>query len=247
MNKLVASTVALALVTGCGSTSSRTGRQELIVSAAASLTDAFAAIEATFEERHPDVDVILIFGGSLALREQILVGVAVDVFASANPENMNLVVSAGEIDGTPETLAFNRLEIAVPIGNPAGVSGPSDFGRSELFLGLCVAAVPCGAFARETLAAAGVDPSIDTEEPDVRALLTKIEAGELDAGIVYATDVEASGGVEGIAVDDEFNVSARYVIAPLSRSNEPELARAFVDFTRSTDGRAILGASGFAP
>ncbi len=247
VKRLVMWAIALVLVAGCADDSTPHDQQELVVSAAASLTDAFTDIEAAYEQLHPDVDVVMNFGGSSALREQILGGVPVDVFASANPENMNRVAEAGEVDGTPATLGFNRLEIAVPLGNPAEVTGVLDFGRSELFLGLCVSAVPCGAFAREVLAAAGVDPSIDTEEPDVRALLTKIEAGELDAGIVYVSDVQSSEKVEGITLDDELNVSARYVIAPLQRSGDVDQARAFVDFTRSTDGQAILAAYGFMP
>lgn len=215
------------------------------MSAAASLTDAFGEIELAFEHLHPDVDVIMNFGGSSALREQILGGAAVDVFASANPDNMDLVVESGDVDGSPVTLAFNRMEIAVPVGNPAGVSSLADFGRTEPFIGLCVSVVPCGAFAREVLAEAGIDPSIDTEEPDVRSLLTKIETGELDAGLVYATDVMTSDDVEGIAVDEDVNVSARYVIAPLRRSNSPEMARGFVEFVRSSEGQAILASFGF--
>ena len=160
---------------------------ELLVSAAASLTDAFAEIESAFEEANPDVDVVLNLGSSSALREQILEGAPADVFASANTSNMDQVAEAGELSGEAEIFATNSLQIAVPTGNPGGVTGLEDFAREELLIGLCAEDVPCGDFGRQALAKAGVIPSIDTNEPDVRALLTKIEAGELDAGITYVT------------------------------------------------------------
>jgi molybdate transport system substrate-binding protein len=128
------------------------------------------------------------------------------------------------------------------------VTGLSDFARDELLIGLCAEAVPCGDFARQALANGGVTPRIDTNEPDVRALLTKIEAGELDAAIVYATDVlSASGSVEGVAIPDEDNVPAEYPIAVLRDAPNPEVAKAFVAFVHSNAGREILATYGFGP
>lgn len=237
--------VALLLLSGCGAESRPGGRDEIVVSAAASLAEAFGEIEDEFERANPDVDVVLNTGGSSALREQILAGVAADVFASANAANMDQVVSAGDVEGEPKLLATNSLEIGVPAGNPAGVTGISDFSRDDLFIGLCAVEVPCGSFAREALERSGVDPAIDTEEPDVRALLTKLEVGELDAGIVYVTDVIASPMVDGIAIPAEFNVAADYFIAVLGRSRHPRLAEDFVEFALSDAGQAILAGFGF--
>lgn len=241
----VMAVVALLLLSGCRPESGTGGREEIVVSAAASLAQAFAEIEAEFEELNPDVDVVLNTGGTSALREQILAGVDADVFASADSANMEAVASAGEVLGEPRLLALNSLEIAVPSGNPAGVTGLVDFSRSEPFLGLCAPEVPCGSFAREALERAGIDPAIDTEEPDVRALLTKLEAGELDAGIVYVTDVIASPMVVGIAIPADVNVAAEYHIAVLQRSDRPQLADDFVEFALSEAGQAILGGFGF--
>lgn len=222
------------------------GPAELVVSAAASLTDAFRAAEAQFEKGHPEVDVVLNLAGSSSLRVQILEGAPVDVYAPADTADMTGVVAAGLAAGEPRVFATNRLEIAVPPGDPAGVRSLDDFGRGELLLGLCAEGVPCGDFARRALARAGVDPAPDTNEPDVRALLTKIEAGELDAGIVYATDVaSARGSVEGIPVPDSLNVRARYPVAVLRDAPHPRAARAFVDFVLSERGRAILRRHGF--
>lgn len=245
MRHWVVAGVALLLATGCGAEPS-SGRDEIVVSAAASLTDAFIEIEAEFERLNPDVDVVLNTGGTSALREQILAGVDADVFASADSANMETVASAGEVLGDASLLAVNSLEIAVPPGNPAGVAGLGDFSRSEPFFGLCAVDVPCGSFARLALDRAGISPTIDTEEPDVRALITKLEVGELDAGIVYVTDVIASPMVEGVAIPAEFNVVAEYFIAVLQRSRRPHLAEDFVEFTLSEPGQAILGGFGFS-
>lgn len=219
---------------------------ELLVSAAASLTDVLFEIETAFETTYPDVDVVLNLAGSSALREQIREGAPADVFASANMSNMQQLVDAGEVAGEPVIFAMNSLEIAVPAGNPAGVTGLADLGREELLIGLCAEAVPCGDFARLVLDNAGVAPAIDTNEPDVRALLTKLELGELDAGITYVTDVAAAAGqVEGVAIPDADNVIAEYPIAALANAPNPAAAAVFVDFVLSADGRAILSSYGF--
>jgi molybdate transport system substrate-binding protein len=240
------------LVAGCGNdavsttTTATTVEGELLVSAAASLTDAFGEIETAFEDANPGVDVVLNLGASSALREQILEGAPTDVFASANNSNMDQVVEAGEASA-PEIFVTNLLQIAVPAGNPGGVTGLADFANEELFIGLCEEGVPCGDFGREALASAGVTPSIDTNEPDVRALLTKVEAGELDAGIVYVTDVlSTEGAVEGIEIPDEDNVVAEYPIAALTNAPNPVAAAAFVAFVLSDDGQAILASYGFS-
>ncbi|HSJ34883.1 MAG TPA: molybdate ABC transporter substrate-binding protein [Acidimicrobiia bacterium] len=218
---------------------------EVLVSAAASLTDAFAEVAAEFEASHPGVEVMLNLGPSSGLREQILEGAPVDVFASANPENMEQVAGAGEV-GEWFVFARNRLAIAVPAGNPAGITGLDDFGRDDLVIGLCAEAVPCGALAREALARAGITPAIDTNEPDVRALLTKLEADELDAGIAYFTDLASGGsGVDGVEIPVEDNVVADYPIAVLSTAPNPGVAVAFVEFVRSEHGQTILAGFGF--
>jgi molybdate transport system substrate-binding protein len=220
---------------------------EMLVSAAASLTDAFAEVESAFETANPGVDVVLNHGSSSSLREQILEGAPVDVFASANSSNMDQVVEAGEVVGRPQVFATNLLQIAVPSGNDAGVTGLADFANNDLLIGLCAAGVPCGDSGRQALENAGVTPAIDTSEPDVRALLTKVEAGELDAGIVYVTDVESTAGtVEGIDIPEEDNVVADYPIAVLLHAPNPGAAGAFVAFVLGGEGQAILREFGFA-
>ena len=240
--KFASSLAALCLLAACSSTS----EDVILVSAASSLTDAFAALTEEFEERNPGVEVTLNTGGSSTLREQILEGAPTDVFASANLSTMETLVAEGLTDGTPVGFATNRLQIAVPGGNPADIGGLEDFADETLLIGLCSPGVPCGEFAIEALARAGVTPSVDTEEPDVRSLLAKIEAGELDAGITYVTDVLAMNGrVQGIEIPPQANVEALYPISVLADAPNPELARRFVEFVLSDDGQAILLAHGF--
>jgi molybdate transport system substrate-binding protein len=245
----LAATVACGGDDGDGSAAATGLEASITVFAAASLTDAFGEIATAFEDANPGVSAELNFGASSSLREQILAGAPADVFASANIPNMDQVVEAGEAAGDPAVFARNRLEIVVPAGNPAGVTGLADFADDELLVGLCAEEVPCGEFGREALANAGVEsPAIDTNEADVRSLLTKAESGDLDAGIVYRTDVLAArDAVEGIEIPAEDNVVADYPIAMLEASGNPEAAAAFVAYVLSDAGQTILDAHGFDP
>lgn len=218
--------------------------QPLLVMAAASLTDAFADIESAFETQYPDVDVQLNLAGSASLREQILQGAPADVFASANQETMRIVVDA-ELAAAPTTFATNELVVAVPTANRANVQGLEDLAREGLFVGLCAEGVPCGDFARLALEQAGVEASLDTNEGDVRALVTKIAADELDAGVVYATDVLANTQVVGIAMPASVQVGISYPIAALAESARTEVSDDFIDFVLGDVGQAILALHGF--
>ncbi|HLF60645.1 MAG TPA: molybdate ABC transporter substrate-binding protein [Acidimicrobiia bacterium] len=234
------------VLAGCSGAGDKSVDGEVLVSAAASLTNAFGAIEVAFEEANPGVDVVLNLGSSSGLREQILEGAPVDVFASANTSNMDQVVEAGQTGGQARVFARNSLQIAVPTDNPAGVIGLADFASEELLVGLCAEGVPCGDLGRQVLEKAGITPSIDSNEPDVRALLTKIEAGELDAGLVYVTDlISTEGGVEGVEIPQSQNLATGYPIAVLANAPNPDGARAFVDFVVSDQGQAIMSEYGF--
>jgi molybdate transport system substrate-binding protein len=224
----------LVVLAACGGDSSS---DDITVFAAASLTDAFEEVATAFEDANPGTEVTLSFGPSSGLREQILAGAPADVFASASASTMEPVAS--------DAVAFvtNELQLATPAGNEAGITGLADLARDDLLIGLCAEEVPCGRFGREALAKAGVTAAVDTNEADVRSLLTKIEAGELDAGLVYVTDVLAAGSsVEGVDIPDEHNVVATYPIASLSDAGDD-----FVAFVLSDEGQAILQSYGFGP
>jgi molybdate transport system substrate-binding protein len=205
----------------------------LTVFAAASLTEAFDELATAFERQHPSVDVVLSYGGSSALAAQLGEGAPADVFAAASEDTMQLITDVYAV------FATNTLEIAVPIGNPGGVTGLQDFADPALALALCAPEVPCGAAAQQLFAAAGITAAPDTLEQDVKAVLTKVELGEVDAGLVYRTDVRA-GQVEGIAFPEAADAVNRYPIAPLTG-----LGAAFADFVLSEDGQAVLGDHGF--
>lgn len=220
---------------------------EVFVSAAASLSDAFADIEAELEAQSPGLDVRLNLAGSSLLAEQVLSGAPVDVFASADAAHMDRLAASGLISGEPRVFAANSMRIATPPGNPAGVSGLEALSDESLYIGLCDESAPCGRLAREVLAAAAVTASVDTFEPNVRSLLTKIALGELDAGIVYVTDVLAADGeVTGVGIADDLNAHTAYPIATVASGPNPAGAGLFVDFVLSDRGRAILADHGFA-
>ncbi|MGY1744757.1 molybdate ABC transporter substrate-binding protein [Blastococcus sp. SYSU D00695] len=218
----------------------------LTVFAAASLTDVFTDLGDRLEEDHPDLDVQFNFAGSSALATQITQGAPADVFASANPAQMTVVTDAGLADGDPQVFASNVLEIAVPEGNPAGVTGLADFAREDLTLAVCAPEVPCGSAAEDVLAAAGVTAVPDTQEEDVRAALTKVELGEVDAALVYASDVVSAGdSVEGIAFPEADDAVNDYPVCVLADAPNAAAARAFVDLVTSGEGQAALADAGF--
>lgn len=223
------------------------------VSAAASLTDAFSELASRFEAANPGVDVALNTAGSSTLASQISEGAPADVFASANSIQMAVVVDTGRTADDPVVFATNRLQIVVPSGNPAGVTGLADFADDDLLIGVCAPVVPCGAATMAAFDAAGLEPSPDTEEPDVRSLLAKVVAGDLDAGIVYVTDGAAAGAdVETIDVPADLNEPIRYpmvTLVPSTGSSADEtvlgLARSFVGYVLSDEGQRVLAGFGF--
>ncbi|SNS05205.1 molybdate transport system substrate-binding protein [Geodermatophilus saharensis] len=218
----------------------------LTVFAAASLTDVFTGLGEQLEGDDPDLTVQFNFAGSSALATQLTQGAPADVFASANPTQMAVVTDAGLADGDPTVFTANVLQIAVPAGNPAGITGLADFGREDLALAVCAPEVPCGAAAEDVFAAAGVTPLPDTQEEDVRAALTKVELGEVDAALVYATDVTAAGdAVEGIAFPEAEDAVNDYPLVTLAEAPNADAAQAFVDLVLSDEGQQALEAAGF--
>jgi molybdate transport system substrate-binding protein len=249
---------ALVLVAGCapaGGTSAATAPASpsggdltgtLTVFAAASLTDVFGDLGDRLTADNPDLDVQFNFAGSSALATQLTQGAPADVFASANEEQMTVVTDAGLQAADPTVFAGNVLEIAVPTGNPGNVTGLADFGDADLTLAVCAAAVPCGAAAAAVFAHAGITARPDTEEEDVKAALTKVQLGEVDAALVYATDVRAAGpDVEGIAFPEAGQQVNDYPICTLEAAANPDAAEAFVDLVLSEEGRRALADAGF--
>ncbi|TCC15862.1 molybdate ABC transporter substrate-binding protein [Kribbella sindirgiensis] len=246
----LAAVAALALA-GCGddtpassspSKSSPAVSGAVNVFAAASLTGTFTQLGKDFEAAHPGVRVTFNFAGSSALAKQINSGAPADVFASAAPKNMDDVTDKG----TPTNFVKNTLEIAVPKGNPGKITGIKDFADKNKKIAICAAQVPCGAAAAKVFAALGITAQPDSLEQDVKAALTKVSLGEVDAALVYKTDVlSAKDKVEGIEFPESSKAVNEYPIATLTKAPNPDGAKAFVDYVLSDKGKAVLSAAGF--
>jgi len=218
---------------------------KLTVYAAASLQAAFDELATQFEQRHPSLEVQpLTYDGSSTLATQIVEGAPADVFASADEKNMQKVVDA-DLASEPEPFATNTLTLVVPAGDPGGVEGLDDLDDPDLTVVLCAAEVPCGAASATLLSQAGVKASVDSSEQNVTAVLTKVAAGEADAGLVYVTDAATTSAVEAIEVDGAEDVVNRYPIVALKDAANPEAADAFVRFVLGDEGRRVLSAFGF--
>ncbi|WP_307450468.1 MULTISPECIES: molybdate ABC transporter substrate-binding protein [Microbacterium] len=210
------------------------------VYAAASLQRSFDEIAAAFEDQNPEVSVSAVYDGSSTLATQIGEGAPADVFASADEKNMAKVASQAP---DPRLFAGNTLVIAVPAGNPGAVETLADLTRVTTVL--CAAEVPCGAASATLLSNAGVTVTPASAEQNVTAVLTKVAAGEADAGLVYATDVVGRADVEAIVPEGADAVVNSYPIATLTDAPNPEAASAFVAFVLSDDGQRILRDAGF--
>lgn len=217
----------------------------ITVFAAASLTESFEQLKTEFLKTHPEVEITFNFGGSSALAEQIVQGAPADVFAAASPATMATVVEASLAEA-PVDFASNTLELAVPPDNPGAVTTLADLENSALKVAFCAAEVPCGAATVKVLAAAGLAITPDTYEQDVKAVLTKVELGEVDAGLVYRTDVLAAGDdVLGIEFAEASAAVNLYPIAALVESENAEAAEAFVAWVLSLEGQKVLQTWGF--
>jgi molybdate transport system substrate-binding protein len=230
----------------------------LTVFAAASLTDAFTEIGKEFEAAHSGVTVAFNFGGSQNLRTQLEQGAAADVFASANQKEIDGAVTAGlVVSGTAQVFLTNQLVAILPKDNPGRVEKLEDLARPGLKLVLAAEDVPVGSYSRQVLDkleaqyGAGfksqVLANVVSNEDNVKQVVTKVQLGEADAGIVYGSDAVAAPELKTIVIPNEFNVTAQYPLAVLAHAPHPDLARAFADYVLSSEGQAVLKKWGFTP
>jgi molybdate transport system substrate-binding protein len=231
---------------------------DLTVFAAASLTDAFEAIERELEAATPNLSITYNFGGSQALVTQLEEGAQADVFASANTAQMDTAIAAKLVAGKPVPFVRNRLAIVTPAGNPAGIESAADLGTEAVLLVLAQPEVPAGRYARESVCLMAADTAtygtgfvervaanVVSEEEDVRDALAKVALGEADAGIVYVSDAAAAGDqVQVIDIPDAVNIIATYPVALLT-GGEAALGSAFIAYLLSEEGQAILESYGF--
>lgn len=256
---------ALALATAAGCSSSNSGSAgaaattsssasasasalsgTVTVFAAASLTGTFTQLGKDFEAANPGVTVKFNFGGSDTLAASIVSGAPADVFAAASSATMTTVTKAGDATGTPTVFVKNQLEIAVPPGDPKGIKTLSDLTKPGIKVALCATTVPCGAAAVKAEAAGNIKINPVTLETDVKSALTKVELGEVDAALVYQTDVKAAGGkVQGVDFTEAAKAINTYPIVVLKGAPNAAAAQAFVAFVLSAHGHDVLSAAGF--
>ena len=245
---LTVPTTATTTTMATTTTTRKAATGNITVFAAASLSAAFTDLANAFERANPGARVTNNFAGSSTLVTQILNGAPADVFASADIANMDKLIKAKAVDDTPTIFTRNKLMIVVPKGNPLRVKTLADLGRDEVVVALGAPGVPVGDYARQILAAAGVTVSPKTLESSVSAIVSKAALKEIDAGIVYVTDVAIDEyRVDGVAIPDKQNIVAEYPIATLESGNNKSTASAFVAFCRSNAAQAILKRYRFLP
>ncbi len=265
---VVAAIVFITALGGCGGSggaSEETGGggrvegDEITIFAAASLTDAFEELGEDFEEENPGSEVNFNFTSSSTLATQIQQGAPADVFASADEAQMENVKEGGLLSGEPEVFVENREVVVVPNENPAGIEEFGDLSEPGVRLVLALDEVPAAEYAEEILSNAAEDPeygpgferavldNVVSREEDVRAAVNRVVIGDADATFGYASDVTPSvrEDVEVVEVPEDLQVVPTYPIAALEGSEEPEMARAWVDLVLSEDGQRVLEEWGF--
>jgi len=232
---------------------------ELIVFAAASLTEPFTDIGKRLELSHPGLKVVYNFGGSQALRTQLEQGAHADIFVSADAVQMDSAAKSGVVQGEAPLFVKNRLVVIVPKANPGKVTEFRDLARPGLKVDLANPKVPVGNYSRQAFskanAAYGADfeqrvlANIVSEEENVKQVVTKIQLGEADAGIVYVSDVtpRVSKDVLTVPIPEAYNQVASYPIALTREVKNRAAAEAFMAFVLSAEGQAILKAHNFIP
>lgn len=243
-----------------GSTSSTTSTATtapavttLNVFAAASLKESFNVIAAKYTRAHPNITIKLNFAGSQILEQQVASGAPADVFASADQTNMQKAVDAGLV-GNSQVFVKNRLTVIIPAANPGNINTLKDLSRKGVKIDIGAPAVPAGKYSLQVLAkmaqSSNYGPAYEnavkanfvSQETDVKAVVNKVQLGEVDAGFVYVTDVTAavSNKIKMIDIPDNFNVIAQYPIAVTKSSAHSNDARAFVQYILSPEGQAVL-------
>jgi molybdate transport system substrate-binding protein len=249
ISALISAAVLVCACSGNGGPPETAGLNgSIFVFAAASLTDAFTALGAAFQAAHAGTTVQLIFAGSPTLVSHIEQGASADLFASADTQNMDRLKADGFTAGRPQVFAHNKLEIVVAAGNPKSITGLADLAKPGVIYITAAPSVPAGKYALQILASAGVKLTPRSLETDVRSVVGKVELGEADAGIVYATDVRAAGSqVTGVPIPDSVNVIATYPIVAVKGSRNSNLGGAFISYVESAAGQATLQSFGFLP
>lgn len=227
------------------------GAADLVVSAASSLTDAFAVIASAYEARHPGTHVVLNVAASDVLLRQIASGAPADVFASADQTAMDRAVAAHAIDpSTRHDFASNRLVLVVPAGSAVGVKTPRDLAATAVRRVAYgdPASVPVGRYTKAALEQQGLWETVSSKgvlAQNVRQALDYVARGEVDAGFVFATDAAVAKGRVTTVAEVATPTPVSYPIAVVAGSKQASEAAAFEAFVQSGEGRDILTRFGF--
>lgn len=231
----------------------------LTVFAAASLTESFTAIGKHLGSRHPGLRMLFNFAGSQALRTQIEQGALADVFASADVLQMQLAQKNGAVQDEAPIFIKNRLTIIVPRKPEGQVTTLRELATPGLKLVLAGQHVPVGRYSRQVLHQAAADYGDDfearvlqnlvSEEHNVKQVVTKIQLGEADVGMVYVSDItqQIQHAVQTIPIPDAYNQIASYPIAIVKGTRQRAAAEAFIGFVLSAQGQAIMKSYNFVP
>lgn len=240
--------VSVLAFTGCGGRERHDGGGEVIVFAAASLTESFRALAEAFDATASGTKTTLVFAGSHTLATQLVEGARADVFVSADRHQMERVEALAE---APVPFATNRLVILAPKENPARITTPADLAAPGVCVVLAHPDCPAGAYGRHLLGALGlreaVEANVVSREETVKGVVGKVLLGEADGGIVYATDVTPEIARETVTIEFPSAGADRpvYHAAPLRDAPNRAGADAFVRFLLSGAGGEILASFGF--
>ncbi len=246
-----------ALVAGCGPAAAAPEPVELTVFAAASLAPALEEVEAAYERATPGIALVVATDSSATLATQVVQGAPADVFLSADEVSPDRLIRGGFAVAPAVPFAGNSLVVIVPAGNPADIRTAADLARPGVRVVAAGNEVPVTRYAEEVVRnladLAGYPATFPAEyarnvvsrEDNVATIAARIQLGEGDAGIVYATDAAASQDVEIVVIPDAANVRATYGAVIVTGSRHDAEARAFLDWLVGADGQAILARFGF--
>lgn len=259
---LLGSAVVLAMLAGCGASNGADPKEgagaapqertELIVSAAASLTDSLNEIKQRYETSHPTVKLTFNFGASGALQRQIEQGAPADLFLSASAEHMKALVGKKLIEESDQApLLQNELVVVVPKGGKASAAKLSDLAKPDIAriaIGISES-VPAGAYAKQALAGSKLWDELQpklVQAKDVRQVLTFVETGNADAGFVYRTDARTSDRAEtAFAVDPVLYSQVLYPVGIVKATKHPELSRELLRYLQGDEAGGIFRKFGF--
>ncbi len=228
-------------------------RADLTVSAAISLKDALDAIKQVYASQAPGVSISMNYGASGTLQLQIEQGAPVDVYLSAAPKQMDALEAKGMLlEGTRKDLLRNGIVLIVPKSSTLGIATFQDLLKpnvKRVALGEPVT-VPAGRYAQEVLTHLRIYDQVNAKAvlaKDVRQVLTYVETGDVDAGIVYTTDALSSTKVKIVAeAPADSHSPVIYPVAVIKTTKNSAAAKAFEDFLSGPQARAIFEKYGFS-